>query len=189
MAFNERVFEEANNCNYPILERVRFLGISAGILDEFTMVRVAGLLGQVWAGIGQLSPDGLSPTDQLRLIDGHISKLTDEQQRCWHALRKEMTTAGISVLKAAELSDKDKRWLQRHFMAHVFPLLTPIAVEPPNPFPFIPNLGLSLILELWREKDDKRIHGLIAISSPIERFIRLPGKRPRFMAIEDVLPL
>ena len=189
LAFNERVFEEAKNRNYPLLERVRFLGISAGIMDEFTMVRVAGLLGQVWAGIGHLSPDGLSPTDQLRLIDGHITRLTDDQQRCWHALRTEMKTAGVSVLSAGELSNKDERWLERHFMAHVFPLLTPIAVEPPNPFPFIPNLGLSLILELWREKDDKRIHGLIPISSPIDRFIRLPGKKPRFVAIEDVLPL
>lgn len=188
LAFNERVFEEANNRNYPLLERVRFLGISAGILDEFTMVRVAGLLGQVWAGIGHLSPDGLSPTEQLRLIDGHMTKLTDDQQRCWHAIREEMNAAGISVLSANELSAKDKRWLERHFMSHVFPLLTPIAVEPPNPFPFIPNLGLSLILELWRKEDDKRIHGLVAISSPIDRFIRLPGKKPRFMAIEDVLP-
>ncbi|MGI9449729.1 MAG: RNA degradosome polyphosphate kinase, partial [Geminicoccaceae bacterium] len=189
LAFNERVFEEAKNRNYPLLERVRFLGISAGIMDEFTMVRVAGLLGQVWAGIGQLSPDGLSPTDQLRLIDGHITRLTDDQQRCWHALRTEMKAAGISVLSASELSNKDERWLERHFMAHVFPLLTPLAVEPPNPFPFIPNLGLSLVLELWRKKDDKRIHGLVAISSPIDRFIRLPGKRPRFMAIDDALPL
>ena len=189
LAFNERVFEEANNRNYPLLERVRFLGISAGILDEFTMVRVAGLLGQVWAGIGHLSPDGLSPSDQLRLIDGHVSALTDDQQRCWQALVKEMRDAGISCLTAAELSAKDKRWLERHFMEHVFPLVTPIAVEPPNPFPFIPNLGLSLVLELWREQDDKRIHGLIAISSPIERFIRLPGKSLRFIAIEYVLPL
>ncbi len=189
LAFNERVFEEANNRNYPLLERVRFLGISAGILDEFTMVRVAGLLGQVWAGIGQLSPDGLNPSEQLRLIDSHMVKLTDDQQRCWQALRKELRDAGIACLNAAELAAKDKRWLERHFMEHVFPLLTPIAVEPPNPFPFIPNLGLSLVLELWRKCDDKRIHGLIAISSPIERFIRLPGKGHRFIAIEEVLPL
>ncbi len=189
LAFNERVFEEANNRNYPLLERVRFLGISAGILDEFTMVRIAGLLGQVWAGISHLSPDGLNPGEQLRLIDGRVNKLTDDQQRCWRALRKEMRSAGIGVLGAAELTNKDKRWLERYFMEHVFPLLTPIAVEPPNPFPFIPNLGLSLVLELWRKKDDKRIHGLVAISSPINRFLRLPGKHLRFMAIEEALPL
>lgn len=189
LAFNERVFEEANNHNYPLLERVRFLGISAGILDEFTMVRIAGLLGQVWAGITHLSPDGLSPSDQLRLIDGHVSRLADDQQRCWNTLLREVETVGLSVLKSSELSAKDKRWLTRHFIEHVFPLLTPIAVEPPNPFPFIPNLGLSLILELWRKDDDKRIHGLIGISSPIDRFVRLPGKNPRFIAIEEFLPL
>ena len=189
LSFNERVFDEANNQNYPLLERVRFLGISAGILDEFTMVRIAGLLGQVWAGISHLSPDGLSPSDQLRLIDGHVSRLIDGQQQCWHALRKEMRAAGIAVLSAGELSAKDKRWLERRFMAHIFPLLTPIAVEPPNPFPFIPNRGLSLIFELWREKDDKRIHGLIAISSPIERFVRLPGDKPRFVPIEEMISL
>lgn len=189
LAFNERVFEEANNHNYPLLERVRFLGISAGILDEFTMVRVAGLLGQVWAGIGHLSPDGLNPSEQLRLIDSHMGQLTDDQQRCWQALRKEMRDAGISCLTAAELTAKSKRWLERHFMEHIFPLLTPIAVEPPNPFPFVPNLGLSLVLELWRKKDDKRIHGVVAISSPIQRFIRLPGKGLRFITIEDLLPL
>lgn len=189
LAFNGRVFEEANNLNYPVLERVRFLAISAGILDEFTMVRVAGLVGQVWAGVSQLSPDGLSPGEQLRLLDGHITKLTDDQQHCWQTLREEMQENDISVLMASKLSTKDRRWLGRHFMEHLFPLLTPIAVEPPNPFPFIPNLGLSLIFELWRKKDDKRIHGLIVIPNPIDRFIRLPGKKPRFIAIEDVLPL
>ncbi len=189
LAFNERVFEEANNRNYPLLERLRFLGISAAILDEFTMVRIAGLLGQVWAGVSTYSPDGLSPAEQLRLIDGRVAKLIDDQQRCWQALRREMRDTGIVVVGAAELSAKERRWLDRHFMEHVFPILTPIAVEPPNPFPFIPNLGLSMILDLWRKTDDKRIHGLIPFAAPIQRFVRLPGDNQRFIAIEEFLPL
>lgn len=189
LAFNERVFEEANNCNYPLLERLRFLGISAAILDEFTMVRIAGLLGQVWAGVSTYSPDGLTPADHLRLVDGRVTKLIDDQQRCWKALRKEMRDAGIAIVAAAELTQKESRWLDRHFMEHVFPVLTPIAVEPPNPFPFIPNLGLSLVLDLWRESDDKRIHGLVPIASLIKRFVTLPGDRQRYIAIEQVLPL
>ncbi len=189
LAFNERVFEEANNHLYPLLERLRFLGISAAILDEFTMVRIAGLQGQVWAGVRTSSPDGLNPAEQLRQIDGQMSRLTDDQQRCWRALRKEMRDAGLAVIAAAELTSKEHRWLERHFTEHLFPVLTPMAVEPPNPFPFIPNLGLSLVLDLWRERDDKRIHGLVPIASPLGRFVRLPGERQRFIAIEDVLPL
>ncbi|MEM8950696.1 MAG: RNA degradosome polyphosphate kinase, partial [Pseudomonadota bacterium] len=189
LAFNERVFEEANNHQYPLLERLRFLGISAAILDEFTMVRIAGLLGQVWAGVKTLSPDGLSPAQQLRLTDGQVSRLTDDQQRCWQALRTELRDAGIAVIDAGELSSKERRWLDRHFAEHIFPLLTPIAVEPPNPFPFIPNLGLSIVLDLWREQDDKRIHGLVPIATPIDRFIRLPGAVLRFITIEEILPL
>ncbi|MGI9490077.1 MAG: RNA degradosome polyphosphate kinase [Geminicoccaceae bacterium] len=189
LAFNERVFEEANNYQYPLLERLRFLGISAAILDEFTMVRIAGLLGQVWAGVSTISPDGLSPAEQLRLTDGQVSRLTDDQQRCWRALRTELHDAGIAVITATELTSREHRWLDRHFAEHIFPLLTPIAVEPPNPFPFVPNLGLSMVLDLWRERDDKRIHGLVPIATPIDRFVRLPGVALRFITIEEILPL
>ena len=189
LAFNERVFEEANNYQYPLLERLRFLGISAAILDEFTMVRIAGLLGQVWAGVSTISPDGLSPAEQLRLTDGQVSRLTDDQQRCWRALRTELRDAGIAVITATELTSREHRWLDRHFAEHIFPLLTPIAVEPPNPFPFVPNLGLSMVLDLWRERDDKRIHGLVPIATPIDRFVRLPGVALRFITIEEILPL
>ena len=189
LAFNERVFEEANNRQYPLLERLRFLGISAAILDEFTMVRIAGLLGQVWAGVKTLSPDGLSPAEQLRLIDSQVSQLTDDQQQCWKALRAELMDEGIAVITAADLTSKERRWLDRHFSEHLFPVLTPIAVEPPNPFPFIPNFGISMMLDLWRERDDKRMHGLVPIPTPIDRFVRLPGGPLRFIAIEDVLPL
>ena len=189
LSFNERVFEEANNPQVPLLERVRFLGISAAILDEFTMVRIAGLLGQIWAAVSTISPDGLSPAEQLRLIDSQVNRLTDDQQRCWQALRKELRDAGIAVIDASELNKKEQRWLDRHFNEHLFPVLTPIAVESPNPFPFIPNLGHSMVLDLWRERDDKRIHGVVPIAAPLDRFIRLPGQAKRYIAIEDVLPL
>jgi len=189
LAFNERVFDEATNDQYPLLERLRFLGISAAILDEFTMVRIAGLLGQVWAGVSTISPDGLSPAEQLRLVDGQVNRLIDDQQRCWQALRIDLREAGVNVIQASELTKKEQRWLERHFAEHLFPVLTPIAVEPPNPFPFIPNLGLSMVLDLWREQDDKRIHGLVPIATPLDRFIRLPGAKPRFITIEEILPL
>ncbi len=187
LAFNERVFDEAHNSRYPLLERVRFLAISASILDEFTMVRIAGLLGQVWAGVQAFSPDGLSPAEQLRLILQRVTKLIERQQQCWQILRGELRAAGLAVLDAAELSSDERRWLDRHFMEHLFPILSPIAVEPPNPFPFIPNLGLSMVFELWRPRDDKRLHALVPVPGRLNRFVRLPGASQRAIAIEQVI--
>ncbi|HEX6142379.1 MAG TPA: RNA degradosome polyphosphate kinase [Geminicoccaceae bacterium] len=189
LAFNERVFEEANNRHYPLLERLRFLAISASILDEFTMVRIAGLLGQVRAGVRSLSPDGLTPTEQLQLINRRVGALIGQQQLCWKALRREMRDGGVEVVDPDDLTAGERRWLERHFMEWLFPLLTPIAVDPPNPFPFIPNLALSMILDLWRERDDRHMHGLIPIPPVIDRFLRLPGPKTRFMPIEQVLAL
>ena len=142
LAFNERVFEEAANPAYPLLERLRFLAISADILDEFTMVRVAGLQGQVQAGVRTLSPDGRSPAEQLELVNQGMASLLDRQQRRWKELRAELRAEDIAVLDPAELTAKERQWLERHFMARLFPVLTPIAVDPPNPFPFIANRGI-----------------------------------------------
>jgi polyphosphate kinase len=189
LAFNERVFEEANNRYYPLLERLRFLAISASILDEFTMVRIAGLLGQVRAGVRSLSPDNLSPIEQLSLINRRVGSLIDRQQRCWQALRRDLRDAGIDVVDTGDLTQTERHWLERHFMDWLFPLFTPIAVDPPNPFPFIPNLALTMGLDLWRERDDRHMHGLIPIPPVIDRYLRLPGNRTRFMPIEQVLPL
>ncbi|MDX1541858.1 MAG: RNA degradosome polyphosphate kinase, partial [Geminicoccaceae bacterium] len=189
LAFNERVFEEANNRHYPLLERLRFLAISASILDEFTMVRIAGLLGQVRAGIRLPSPDGRTPIEQLQLINTRVGALIDQQQDCWRALRLELRQAGIEVVDTDDLTSSERQWIERHFMEWLFPLLTPIAVDPPNPFPFIPNLAISMILDLWRQRDDRHMHGLIPIPPVIDRFLRLPGPKIRFMPIEQVLPL
>ncbi|MEM7024664.1 MAG: RNA degradosome polyphosphate kinase [Pseudomonadota bacterium] len=189
LAFNERVFEEASNTAYPLLERLRFLAISADILDEFTMVRVAGLQGQVQAGVRKLSPDGRTPAEQLELINQGMASLLDRQQRRWKELREELREDNISVLDPSMLTAKERNWLDRHFMARLFPVLTPIAVDPPNPFPFIANRGISMIVDLWRPADDKHIHGLVPITSPIKRFLRLPGPRPRYLPIEQVVAM
>jgi polyphosphate kinase len=187
LAFNERVFEEAANKAYPLLERLRFLSISADILDEFTMVRVAGLQGQVHAGVRTLSPDGRSPAEQLELVNQGMASLLDRQQRRWAKLRAELRTVDISVLDPAELTAKERQWLDRYFMAWLFPVLTPIAVDPPNPFPFIANRGISVIVDLWRPTDDKHIHGLVPITGRVSRFLRLPGPRQRYVPIEQVV--
>ena len=187
--FNERVFAEAANSAYPLLERLRFLSISADILDEFTMVRVAGLQGQVQAGVRTLSPDGRSPAEQLDLVNQGMASLLDRQQRRWKELRTDLRTEDIAVLDAAELTAKERHWLDRHFMTRLFPVLTPIAVDPPNPFPFIANRGISMVVDLWRPTDDKHLHGLVPITGPIDRFVRLPGPRQRYLPIEQVVAM
>ena len=189
LAFNERVFEEAGNPAYPLLERLRFLAISADILDEFTMVRVAGLLGQINAGVRTLSPDGRSPADQLDLINQRMASLLERQQRRWKDLRDQLLAEQIAVLDPGQLTARERHWLDRYFMERLFPVLTPIAVDPPNPFPFIANRGISMIVDLWRPADDKHIHGLVPITGPISRFVRLPGNRQRHLPIEQVLSL
>ncbi len=189
LAFNERVFEEAADTACPLLERLRFLAISADILDEFTMVRVAGLQGQVHAGVRTLSPDGRSPAEQLDLINQGMASLLERQQRRWHELIAELRAEHISVLDPAQLTTKERQWLDRYFMARLFPVLTPIAVDPPNPFPFIANRGISMIVDLWRPTDDRYLHGLVPITGPVSRFVRLPGQRQRFLPIEQVVAM
>jgi polyphosphate kinase len=172
-----------------LLERLRFLAISADILDEFTMVRVAGLLGQINAGVRTLSPDGRSPADQLDLINQRMASLLERQQRRWKDLRDQLLAEQIAVLDPGQLTARERHWLDRYFMERLFPVLTPIAVDPPNPFPFIANRGISMIVDLWRPADDKHIHGLVPITGPISRFVRLPGNRQRHLPIEQVLSL
>ena len=148
LKFNQRVLEEAENPAHPILERLRFLSISGNNLDEFFMVRVAGLIGQVMQGIEQTSPDGLTPVQQLETIQAAANDLLIDQQAMWDELRPALTDAGLHVVSMAELTDESRTWLHAHFMGQIFPVLTPQALDPAHPFPFIPNLGLSLILEL-----------------------------------------
>ena len=189
LAFNERVMEEAENPAHPLLERLRFLSISAGNLDEFYMVRVAGLKGQVRAGIASTSQEGLTPAEQLDAINHRVAGLMQEQQRCWRDLRARLREAGIAVIDPGELTKAEKAWIEDHFSGEIFPILTPIAVDPSHPFPFIPNLGFSMVIELDRGEDQKHITGLIPLPHQLERFIRLPGPKHRFIRLEQVVSL
>jgi polyphosphate kinase len=187
LAFNERVLEEAGNKQHPLLERVRFLAISSSNLDEFYMVRVAGLKGQIRAGVSTETPDGLNPEQQLTAINERIIRLMKVQQQEWRELRVEMRKAGILVLNDEELTAVEQEWLCDYFTSQIFPVLTPIAIDPAHPFPFIPNRGFSMVLELDRAEDGANINGLIPMPSQIERFIRLPGDNPRFVRLEQVV--
>ncbi len=190
LAFNERVLEEAWNPRVPLLERLRFLAISAGNLNEFYMVRVAGLKGQVEAGVGNPSQDGMTPAEQLAAIAGRAGALMDEQQRCWETLRAELRAAGLLVLDGPELGAADRAWLERHFMSEIFPVLSPISSDPSHPFPFIPNLGFSLVVRFARGPGggpEEPTMGLVPIPQGIPRFVRLRGRRERFVPLEQVI--
>jgi len=191
--FNERVLEEAANERHPLLERLRFLSISASNLDEFYMVRVAGLKGQVHAGVRSTSPDGLTPAQQLRAINLKAVDLIQRQQEIWAELRDLLGDAGISVVGTGALSPSEREWLENHFKAEVFPVLTPIAVDPAHPFPFIPNAGFAMVLQLQRGDESEQIDALILVPPQLERFVRLPGggngQNLRFVRIERVIEL
>ncbi len=187
LAFNTRVLEEADNPAHPLLERVRFLSISASNLDEFYMVRVAGLKGQIDAGVNTPSDDGLTPAQQLTRINAEGRDLVARQVGCWKFLLRELRKEGLSVIEPKELTKADRGWLADHFMRQIFPILTPLAIDPAHPFPFIPNLGMALVLELKAKTGTGVLHALVPLPAQVERFIRLPGEGIRFIALERVV--
>lgn len=190
LLFNQRVLEEAGNKSHPLLERLRFLSISGTNLDEFYMVRVAGIRGQIMADAHTISNEGLTPAKQLVQINKMTDVLIDAQQKEYAVLLKKLNAEGISLIKNSEIKRQEKEWLESHFLENIFPILTPLAVDPAHPFPFIPNLGFSLVLELERDDDRTMLLALVPIPAQTRRFIRLPGDGDiRFISLENTIRL
>ena len=191
--FNTRVLEEADNERHPLLERLRFLSISASNLDEFFMVRVAGLVGQVREGVAGRSQDGLSPKEQLAEINDRAAALMSRQQHAWNGLLPRLREAGIEVLTAEELTPHEEAWLEEEFLTSIFPVLTPLALDPAHPFPFVPNLGFVLCFRM--EGPDGPLDALLPVPSKVGRFLRLPSDerteaglpRARFISLERTI--
>lgn len=198
LEFNQRVLESALDPAHPLMERLRFLAISGNNLDEFYTVRVAALRGLLRRGVGARSVDGLTPHEQLAQVDRRCRELMEAQQRCWTALRAEMEAAGVSVVGAEGISEADRAWARERFLEDIFPVLTPLAVDPAHPFPFVANKGFGFMLDLKRQKGGALMRALLLIPSQLRRFMRMPEapgaetetpKRLRFMAIDTIIDL
>ena len=189
LQFNRRVLEETQNSAHPLLERVRFLSISAANLDEFFMVRVAGLEGQVREGIGSRSADGRTPLKQLEEALEEIGKLQLEQQASLAVLQQYLADEEIYIVRPGDLGKEDLDWLKQEFLDSIFPVLTPLSIDPAHPFPFIPNLGFSIVLNLYSSKIKEPMTALLRLPVALNRFIRLPdsGKQVRYITLEDVV--
>ena len=185
LAFNRRVLEEACNQHHPLLERVRFLSISANNLDEFFMVRVAGLKAHQAMGVEEMSPDGMTVAQQLAAVTAEAGRLVTSQHEVWAVLQAELGMAGMRVIGDEPLDEAAEKWLDQQFREQIFPVLTPQAIDPAHPFPFIPNTGLSLIFELRKGKTS--IRELIMAPATLPRFVRIPGEHSRYIALETLI--
>jgi len=187
--FNTRVLEEAANLKIPLLERLRFLSISGTNLDEFYSVRVAGWRQLAKTDPATLSEDGLTPFEQLRVVDDKARKIIARQDGVWNSLVSELKEQNIQILIADDLKKTDEEFLENYFFSDVFPVITPLAIDPAHPFPFIPNGGLSLGLELKRQTDGIILRVLLPIPSQIKRFILLPSEfgEYRYLSLDQLL--
>ena len=193
LGFNMRVLEEARNTSHPLLERLRFLSISGNNLDEFFMVRVAGLVGQIREKLTQISDDGLTAQDQLDRVRVLAQDLMAEQDRRWIQLSEELAANGIVITDGSDLVAHEKSWLDQRFLEQILPVVTPIAIDPAHPFPFIPNRGFIICLQLKRRKDGELMKALLPIPQQLDRFVRLPSlegqSAARFISLENMLSL
>src|SRR6187455_2738977 len=187
LAFNERVLAEASNRAYPLLERLRFLSISGSNLDEFMMIRVAGLAGQVRSGVGMVSLDGKTPSQQLAAINTKVRELEDAQERILADLRRLLAAAGIHFATYERLDAATERWLSEYFLDHIMPVITPQAIDPAHPFPFVSNKGIGVLFNLSRHADNSRLLEMVLIPSAIPRFVRIPGEEAMFVAVEQLV--
>ncbi|WP_265515500.1 RNA degradosome polyphosphate kinase [Nitratireductor luteus] len=191
LQFNRRVLDESQNAIHPLLERVRFLSISADNLDEFFMVRVAGLAGQVRENIATRSADGRTPEEQLDQVLREVSRLQVDQHASLSRLLELLKKEDIELIRSGALTADDKKWVEAHFLDDIYPVLTPLSIDPAHPFPFIPNLGFSVALDLQNLTDGEAMTALLRLPVALQRFIELPrrGKTIRFIALEDVVEL
>ena len=187
LAFNERVLEESLNPAHPLLERLRFLSISGNNLDEFFMTRVAGLKGHQLQDVDSRSPDGLTPAQQLAAIAQRADALMQTQAQVWIDLLAELAKVDFQVLDLDSIDDEVAGWLETHFREQIFPVLTPQALDPAHPFPFIPNKGFSLVFDLKRLSDGEPIRELLMVPAALPRFVRIPGSATRYVAIETLI--
>ncbi|MDN3644683.1 RNA degradosome polyphosphate kinase [Pontixanthobacter aestiaquae] len=187
LEFNARVLSEAENLNYPLLERLRFLSISGSNLDEFMMIRVAGLVGQAQRGIERLSIDGRSPSQQLAAIRDAVQDINQKQQDIWRDLRTALDEAGISIADDRRVSAVTYRTLKAYFLEEIAPVITPQALDPAHPFPFVSNEGIGVLFTLTRESDGEQVVEMILIPSGLPRFVRVPGEDAVYISIESLI--
>ena len=192
LTFNERVLAEARNTAYPLLERLRFLSISGSNLDEFMMIRASGLAGQVRSGVGRVSIDGKTPSQQLAAINRKVRELELAQQEALSELRPLLSVQGLHLGEYARIDAEADAWLRQYFLDHILPVITPQAIDPAHPFPFVSNQGIGALFNLARIADDSRLVEMVLIPSAIPRFVRIPGQEdsggePIWIAVERVV--